>query len=199
MTNTPPTEGSGPVPHVAPDMRVLISKEQIDARVAELGREIARDFEDETPVLVGLLKGSFVFMADLCRAIEVPHHIDFMAIAAYGGGTAPSGAVRLLKDLNVNITGRSVVIVEDIIDSGLTLAYIRRLLLARQPRRLAIVTLLNKKSRRQTDLPIEYVGFDIGAGFVVGYGLDLAERYRHLPYIAELDITGPDKETTRSD
>ncbi|MBD3298842.1 MAG: hypoxanthine phosphoribosyltransferase [candidate division Zixibacteria bacterium] len=180
-------------------MRVLITAEQIADRVSAMARDIDRDFADETPVLIGLLKGSFVFMADLCRAMSVPHHIDFMAIAAYGGGTAPSGAVRLLKDLSVNITGRSVIIVEDIIDSGLTLAYIRRLLLARQPKRLAIATLLDKKSRRQTELPIEYVGFEIGAGFVVGYGLDLAERYRHLPHIAELDVSGPEKETTPSD
>ena len=199
MSTSPHLDPPESVPCAPPEMRVLIAKERIEARVAELGEQIARDFKDETPVLVGLLKGSFVFMADLCRAISVPHHIDFMAIAAYGSGTAPSGAVRLLKDLSVNITGRSVLIIEDIIDSGLTLAYIRRLLLARQPRRLAIATLLNKKSRRQTELPIEYVGFDIGAAFVVGYGLDLAERYRHLPYIAELDLTGSDKETTRSD
>ena len=182
-----------------PSMRVLISEEEIRTRIHALGQQIDADFKDENPVLIGLLKGSFVFMADLCRAISIPHHIDFMAIAAYGGGTAPSGAVRLLKDLSVNITGRSVLIVEDIIDSGLTMAYIRRLLLARQPRRLAIATLLDKRSRRQTDLPIEYVGFEIGAGFVVGYGLDLAERYRHLPHIAELDVTGATEESTRSE
>jgi len=183
----------------SPPMRVLISEEQIQTRTHEMGQQIDADFKDENPVLIGLLKGSFIFMADLCRAISIPHHIDFMAIAAYGGGTAPSGAVRLLKDLNVNITGRSVLIVEDIIDSGLTMAYIRRLLLARQPKRLAIATLLDKRSRRQTELPIEYVGFEIGAGFVVGYGLDLAERYRHLPHIAELDVTGTAEESTRSE
>lgn len=199
MTDSTGTQVSEETPHHAPDMRVLITAEQISERVSAMARDIDRDFADETPVLIGLLKGSFVFMADLCRAMSVPHHIDFMAIAAYGGGTAPSGAVRLLKDLSVNITGRSVIIVEDIIDSGLTLAYIRRLLLARQPKRLAIATLLDKKSRRQTELPIEYVGFEIGAGFVVGYGLDLAERYRHLPHIAELDVSGPEKETTPSD
>lgn len=182
-----------------PAMRVLISEEQIRTRIQELGHQIDAEFKDENPVLIGLLKGSFIFMSDLCRAISIPHHIDFMAIAAYGGGTAPSGAVRLLKDLSVNITGRSVLIVEDIIDSGLTMAYIRRLLLARQPRRLAIATLLDKRSRRQTELPIEYVGFEIGAGFVVGYGLDLAERYRHLPHIAELDVTGTTEESTRSE
>ncbi len=199
MTEPTGTQVTAETPHHSPDMRILISAEQIAERVSAMAREIDRDFADETPVLIGLLKGSFVFMADLCRAMSVPHHIDFMAIAAYGGGTAPTGAVRLLKDLSVNITGRSVIIVEDIIDSGLTLAYIRRLLLARQPKRLAIATLLDKKSRRQTELPIEYVGFEIGAGFVVGYGLDLAERYRHLPHIAELDVSGPEKETTPSD
>ena len=184
----------------APDhirqMRVLISAERLRQRVEELAAQIDADFKDETPVLIGLLKGSFIFLADLCRALTVPHLVDFMAIGAYGGGTSPSGAVRLLKDLSVNITGRSVLIVEDIIDSGLTLAYIRRLLLARQPKRLAIVTLLDKKERRQTDLPIEYVGFEIGAGFVVGYGLDLAERYRHLPDINELELLDEEEMTT---
>jgi hypoxanthine phosphoribosyltransferase len=178
-----------------PQMRVLITAEQLRQRVAELAARIDADFKDETPVLIGLLKGSFVFLADLCRALTVPHLVDFMAIGAYGGGTSPSGAVRLLKDLSVNITGRSVLVVEDIIDSGLTLAYIRRLLLARQPRRLAIVTLLDKKERRQTDLPIEYVGFEIGARFVVGYGLDLAERYRHLPDINELELSDEEEIT----
>ena len=175
-------------PEHLPRMKVIITTDQLRKRIAELGTQIDADFKDETPVLIGLLKGSFIFLADLCRALTIPHLVDFMAIAAYGGGTSPSGAVRLLKDLSVNITGRSVLVVEDIIDSGLTLAYIRRLLLARQPKRLAIVTLLDKKERRQTDLPIEYVGFEIGAGFVVGYGLDLAERYRHLPDINELEL-----------
>jgi hypoxanthine phosphoribosyltransferase len=175
-------------PEHLPQMKVIITVDQLRERIAELGTQIDADFKDETPVLIGLLKGSFIFLADLCRALTIPHLVDFMAIGAYGGGTSPSGAVRLLKDLSVNITGRSVLVVEDIIDSGLTLAYIRRLLLARQPKRLAIVTLLDKKERRQTDLPIEYVGFEIGAGFVVGYGLDLAERYRHLPDINELEL-----------
>jgi hypoxanthine phosphoribosyltransferase len=169
-------------------MRALITADQIAERIAQLAQEIDTDFRGETPVLVGLLKGSFIFLADLCRKLTIPHHIDFMAIGAYGGGTSPSGAVRLLKDLSVNITGRTVLVVEDIIDSGLTMAYIRRLLLARQPKRLAIVTLLDKKKRREADLTIEYVGFEIGAGFVVGYGLDLAERYRHLPDISELEL-----------
>ncbi|MEW5701478.1 MAG: hypoxanthine phosphoribosyltransferase [Candidatus Zixiibacteriota bacterium] len=181
----PATAPTGTKPHHRMD--VLFTAEQIARRVEELARQIEIDFADDTPVLVGMLKGSFIFVADLCRALRIPHHVDFMAIAAYGTGTTPSGAVRLLKDLSVNITGRSALIVEDIVDSGATLAYIRRLLSARQPRRLAVVTLLDKRASPEPDLPIEYVGFKIGAGFVVGYGLDLAERYRHLPHIARLD------------
>lgn len=170
-----------------PKMNVILTADQIAARVQELARQIECDFADDPPVLIAMLKGSFIFIADLCRALRLPHHIDFMAIAAYGTGTTPSGTVRLLKDLSVNITGRSALIVEDIIDSGQTVSYIRRLLMARQPRRLAVVTLLDKGVRREPDVPIEYVGFTVRGGFVVGYGLDLAERYRHLPYIAELD------------
>ena len=180
---------SAPIGRQIPKMDILISAEQIRTRVYELARQIEVDFADETPILVGMLKGSFIFVADLCRAIRIPHHVDFMAIAAYGGGTSPSGAVRLLKDLSVNITGRAAIVVEDVIDSGATVSYIRRLLLARQPRRLAVVTLLDKRTHATPELPIEYVGFKIGGGFVVGYGLDLAERYRHLPYIAQLDPT----------
>jgi len=178
-----------------PKLEVLLTAEEIARRVEELARQIETDFAEETPVLIAMLKGSFIFIADLCRALHIPHHIDFMAIAAYGTGTSPSGAVRLLKDLSVNITGRSVLIVEDIIDSGSTLAYIRRLLAARQPRRLAVVTLLDKRVSPEPDLPIEYVGFKIGSGFVVGYGLDLAERYRHLPYIAKLDPSHSEEDT----
>ena len=196
MTNSAqPPAPSGSTIHPRP-MRVLITADQLQKRVVELAAQIDTDFANETPVLIGLLKGSFIFLADLCRAVTIPHLVDFMAIAAYGGGTSHSGGVRLLKDLNVNITGRSAIVIEDIIDSGLTMAYIRRLLLARQPRRLAIATLLDKKSRRETDLPIEYVGFEIGGGFVVGYGLDLAERYRHLPYITELDLTAAEEMPT---
>ncbi len=170
-----------------PQMDVLFTAEQIRERVGELAAQLAADFDGETPILVGMLKGSFIFIADLSRALTIPHHIDFMAIAAYGSGRSPSGAVRLLKDLSVNITGRAVLVVEDIIDSGMTLAYIRRILEARQPKRLAVVSLLDKRVRRKSEVPIEYVGFEVGDGFVVGYGLDLAERYRHLPYIAQLD------------
>jgi hypoxanthine phosphoribosyltransferase len=193
MTNESPAATPAGKPH--PKMEVLLTADQIARRVEELARQIETDFANETPVLIAMLKGSFIFIADLCRALRVPHHIDFMAIAAYGTGTSPSGAVRLLKDLSVNITGRSVLIVEDIIDSGATLAYIRRLLAARQPRRLAVVTLLDKRVTPEPELPIEYVGFKIGSGFVVGYGLDLAERYRHLPHIAKLDPTQIEENT----
>ena len=197
MTDLGPMETSGVTPPSVLPPRVLITADQLRSRIVELAAQIDADFANETPVLIGLLKGSFIFLADLCRAMTIPHLVDFMAIAAYGGGTSPSGGVRLLKDLSVNITGRSAIVIEDIIDSGLTMAYIRRLLLARQPKRLAIATLLEKKSRRATDLPIEYVGFEIGGGFVVGYGLDLAERYRHLPHIAELDLSAAEEIPTR--
>jgi hypoxanthine phosphoribosyltransferase len=168
-------------------MTTIFTADQIRDRVTELAAAISADFEGDTPILVGMLKGSFMFIADLSRALKIVHHIDFMSIAGYGSGTTHSGAVRLLKDLSVNITGRSVLIVEDIIDSGMTLAYIRRILEARQPKRLAVVSLLDKKVRRRAEVSIEYVGFEVGEGFVVGYGLDLAERYRHLSYIARMD------------
>jgi hypoxanthine phosphoribosyltransferase len=180
-----------------PQMEVVLSVEQIRRRVHELAHEIDRDFMDETPVVIGMLKGSFIFVADLCRAVAIPHHIDFMAVAAYGAGTAAMGAPKLLKDLTVNITGRSVLIVEDIVDTGATLSHIRRLLLARQPRRLASVALLDKRAHGDPELPIEYVGFKIDGGFVVGYGLDLAERYRHLPYIGRLNPTQTEENDTR--
>ena len=180
-----------------PQMEVVLSAEQIRRRVHELAHEIDCDFMDETPVVIGMLKGSFIFVADLCRAVSIPHHIDFMAVAAYGAGTAAMGAPRLLKDLTVNITGRSVLIVEDIVDTGATLSHIRRLLLARQPRRLASVALLDKRAHGDPELPIEYVGFKIDGGFVVGYGLDLAERYRHLPYIGRLNPMQTEENDTR--
>jgi hypoxanthine phosphoribosyltransferase len=144
-----------------------------------------------------MLKGSFIFVADLCRAMAIPHHIDFMAVAAYGAGTTASGSPKLLKDLTVNITGRTVLIVEDIVDTGGTLSHIRRLLMTRQPRRLASVALLDKRTHEDPELPIEYVGFKIDGGFVVGYGLDLAERYRHLPFIGRLNPTQTEETDTR--
>jgi hypoxanthine phosphoribosyltransferase len=180
-----------------PQMDVILSAEQIRRRVLEIAHEIDRDFMDETPVLIGMLKGSFIFVADLCRALTIPHHIDFMAVAAYGAGMSASGSPKLLKDLTVNITGRSVLIIEDIVDTGGTLSHIRRLLNARQPRRLVSVALLDKRTHEDPDLPIEYVGFKVDAGFVVGYGLDLAERYRHLPFIGRLNPTQTEETDTR--
>jgi len=182
---------------IGPHMDVVLSADQIRRRVNELAHEIDRDFMDETPIVIGMLKGSFIFVADLCRAMAIPHHIDFMAVAAYGAGTTASGAPKLLKDLTVNITGRTVLIVEDIVDTGATLSHIRRLLMTRQPRRLASVALLDKRTHEDPELPIEYVGFKIDGGFVVGYGLDLAERYRHLPYIGRLNPTQTEETDTR--
>lgn len=182
---------------VQPQMDVVLSADQIRRRVHELAQQIDRDFADETPIVIGMLKGSFIFVADLCRAMAIPHHIDFMAVAAYGAGTAAMGAPKLLKDLTVNITGRSVLVVEDIVDTGGTLSHIRRLLMARQPRRLASVALLDKRTQEDPELPIEYVGFKIDGGFVVGYGLDLAERYRHLPYIGRLNPNQTEETDTR--
>ncbi len=169
-------------------LRVLIDTASLHRRVAQLAAQLNRDYAGANPVLVGLLKGSFVFLADLIRHLTIEYQIDFMSIAGYGNMTEHSGAVRLLKDLSVNISGRSVIIVEDIVDSGLTIDYIRRMLLARQPADLAIMALLNKQTRREVDVPIEYIGFEIEDTFVVGYGLDLAERYRGLDYIATVDI-----------
>ncbi len=166
----------------------LIEREDLHARVQELAGEIDRDYPRRNPVLIGLLKGSFVFLADLIRELTIEYEIDFMAISSYQDLTEHSGAVRLLKDLSVDIKGRSVIIVEDIVDSGQTIDYIRRMLLARQPADLRIMTLLSKAGRRQVDVPIEYVGFEIDDVFVVGYGLDLAERYRGLDRIATVEI-----------
>jgi len=167
----------------------LIDHETLHRRVSELADEVNRRYVGQKPVLIGILKGSFIFLADLIRRLDIEYQVDFMSITGYGNMTEHSGAVRLLKDLSVNITGRPVLIVEDIIDSGQTIDYIRRMLLARQPESLEIMTLLSKTKRRVTDVPIEYIGFDIDNVFVVGYGLDLAEHYRGLDYIARVEIT----------
>lgn len=171
-----------------PDVaRVLISAEAIQQRVRELGAQITADYADRGDLLlVGVLKGCAMFMVDLARAIELPLAIDFIAVASYGASTESSGVVRVLKDLETDIAGRHLLIVEDIIDSGLTLAYLRGLLLRRNPASLRICTLLNKPERRTADVPVDYLGFDIPNEFVVGYGLDYAERYRNLPYIGVL-------------
>jgi hypoxanthine phosphoribosyltransferase len=171
----------------APIGNVLLSEETIRARVREIGREIAREYAGKNPVLVNLLKGGFIFLADLVRAMNIECEMDFMVVTSYEDKTESSGVVRILSDLGLNITGRHVLIVEDIVDTGLTLEYIRELLIARNPASLKIVTLLDKSSRRVLQVPLDWVGFEIPDEFVVGYGLDYAQRFRNLPYITVLD------------
>lgn len=167
--------------------RVLISKEQIDEKLKQLGESITRDYQDKKDILlVGVLKGAIVFMADLIRHIDLPVQIDFMAVSSYGSSTESSGVVRILKDLDMEIEGKHVLVVEDIIDSGLTLSYMCQILKSRKPASLKICTLLDKPSRRKVDLKVDYLGFDIPDYFVVGYGLDYDEKYRNLPYICVL-------------
>ena len=166
--------------------RVLVSEQQLANRVAELGDQITKDYAGRPPLLIGVLKGAFVFMADLARAIRLPVEMDFMAVASYGTATKTSGIVRIVKDLDADLTGRHVLVVEDIVDSGLTLSYLRKGLLARQPASLEICALLVKEGQQRVPLDVPYVGFEIPAEFVVGYGLDIAERYRNLPDIRVL-------------
>ena len=166
---------------------VLIEEDRLQARIQELGREITADYSGRELLLVGVLKGAVFFMADLMRSITVPCEIDFMAISSYGDGTDSSGVVRILKDLDINIEGRDVLVVEDIVDSGLTLSYLMRNLEAREPASLEICALLTKPERREIEVPVKYVGFEIPDRFVIGYGLDFAERYRNLPYVGVLD------------
>ena len=165
---------------------ILIDEEPLQARIAELGAEISRDYAGRDLLLVGVLKGAVFFLADLMRELSVPCEIDFMAISSYGAGTDSSGVVRILKDLDMNIVGRDVLVVEDIIDSGLTLSYLMRSLTARKPATLEVCTLLTKPERREVDVPVRYVGFEIPNKFVIGYGLDFDQRYRNLPYVAVL-------------
>jgi hypoxanthine phosphoribosyltransferase len=164
----------------------LVTQEDLQRRVRELGEEISRDYEGKDLFLVGVLKGAVFFLSDLMRSIDVPCEVDFMAVASYGSSTDSSGVVRILKDLDATIEGKDVLIVEDIIDSGLTLSYLLRTLNAREPRSLEVCSLLTKPERREVDLPIRYTGFEIPNKFVIGYGLDYAERYRNLPYVAVL-------------
>jgi hypoxanthine phosphoribosyltransferase len=166
---------------------VLIDREALQRRIAELGEEISADYAGRDLLLVGVLKGAVFFMADLMRGLTIPCEIDFMAISSYGDSTDSSGVVRILKDLDINIEGRDVLVVEDIIDSGLTLSYLMRNLEAREPASLAICALLTKPERREIDVPVRYVGFEIPNRFVIGYGLDFGERYRNLPYVGVLD------------
>ena len=165
---------------------VLIDRETLQRRISELGEEISADYTGRDLLLVGVLKGAVFFMADLMRGLTIPCEIDFMAISSYGDSTDSSGVVRILKDLDINIEGRDVLVVEDIIDSGLTLSYLMRNLEAREPASLEICALLTKPERREIDVPVKFVGFEIPNKFVIGYGLDFAERYRNLPYVAVL-------------
>ena len=165
---------------------VLVTEEQIQAKTRELGHRISRDYEGQDLLLVCVLKGAVSFLADLMREITIPHEIDFMAISSYGASTESSGVVRILKDLDTNIEGRNVLIVEDIVDTGRTLHYITQNLKTRSPKSVRICALLSKPSRREIEIPLDYVGFEIPNKFVIGYGLDFAEIYRSLPYIGVL-------------
>ena len=166
--------------------RVLFTEEALRARVGELAQQINRDLAGKEPVLISVLRGSCIFMADLVRAIELPCRVDFMAVSSYGSGTTSSGQVKITKDLSESIEGRDVLVVEDILDSGNTLSYLLKLLQARRPASTRLCTLLDKPSRRTKPIQADYVGFQVEDLFVVGYGLDYAERYRNLPYIGIL-------------
>lgn len=165
---------------------VLLTEEMLKDKVAELGAQITRDYADKEIFAIGILRGAVVFMADLIRAIERPVQIDFMAVSSYGMQADSSGIVRILKDLDSSITGKHVLIIEDIIDSGQTLSYLIKNLSERKPASIQLCTLMNKPERRKVDLPVKYVGFEIPNEFVVGYGLDYAEKYRNLPYLGIL-------------
>ena len=165
---------------------ILIDEDVLQRRIAELGDEISADYHGRDLLLLGVLKGAVFFMSDLMRRLTIPCEIDFMAISSYGAATDSSGIVRILKDLDLNIEGRHVLVVEDIIDSGLTLSYLMRMLESREPASLEICALLTKPERREIDVDVRYTGFEIPNRFVIGYGLDFAERYRNLPYVAVL-------------
>lgn len=167
--------------------RVLISKEEIDQKLEEMGRQITADYSGKDLLMVGVLKGAFIVMADLARHVDLPVEFDFMAVSSYGAATQTSGVVRILKDLDQEIAGRDILIVEDIIDSGLTLNYLLKSLRVRRPASLEVAALLLKKDIQRVPLEVRYTGFEIGPEFVVGYGLDYAGKYRNLPYIGVLD------------
>ena len=165
---------------------ILVQQDELEHRVQALGAQISAEYEGRSLLLVGVLKGAFFFLSDLMRNLDVQCEVDFMAVASYGSSTDSSGVVRILKDLDASIEGRDVLIVEDIVDSGLTLSYLLRTLKAREPASLEVCALLTKPERRKVELPIRYVGFEIPNRFVIGYGLDHAEQFRNLPYVAVL-------------
>ncbi len=167
-------------PHIG---AVVVAEDALRSRVTELGKQITADYAGRTPLLVGVLKGAFMFMSDLARAIELPVEFDFMAVSSYGTATKTSGVVRIVKDLDLDLTGRDVVLVEDIVDSGLTLSYLRKNLKARKPASLEVCALLVREGMQRKDPGLKYVGFRIPPDFVIGYGLDVGEQYRNLPYV----------------
>src|SRR3954447_12946780 len=175
-------------PHDSVVGDIIVQAEDLQRRVAELGAEVTRDYRGKDLLLVGVLKGAVFFLSDLMRHIEIPCEVDFMAVASYGSATESSGVVRILKDLDIAIEGRDVLIVEDIVDSGLTLQYLLRSLRTRNPASLEVCALLTKPTRREVDLPARYIGFEIPDRFAIGYGLDHAEKYRNLPFVAALQL-----------
>jgi hypoxanthine phosphoribosyltransferase len=175
----------------SPDLgEVVVDTDTLQARVAELGAEITADYQGRAPLLIGVLKGAAMFMTDLIRSIALPLEIDYMAVSSYGNATRTSGVVRIVKDLDIDLTGRDVILVEDIVDSGLTLSYLRRTLAARGAASLEICALLVREGLQKTDEDLRYVGFRIPPKFVVGYGLDFAEKYRNLPYVCVFEGDG---------
>jgi hypoxanthine phosphoribosyltransferase len=181
-------------PHVG---RVVVPEVELKRRIVELGEQITSDYAGRAPLLVGVLKGACFFLADLARAIKLPLEIDFMAVSSYGSATTTSGVVRIVKDLDADLTGRHVLIVEDIVDSGLTLSFLRRNLAARHPASLEVVALLVKEGLQSVDLHLAYEGFQIPPEFVIGYGLDVAEKYRNLPYLATyVEVPGAEPGTS---
>lgn len=192
MSTETPNESSPPVSgKIVPGEvgQILVTEAQIRTRVGELGAQISEDYAGKSPLLVGVLRGAYMFMADLSRAIELPVEVDFMAVSSYGNATASSGVVRILKDLDEDLEGRHVIVVEDIIDSGLTLSYLRRNLEHRGAASVEVCALLVREGRQKVEDPVTYVGFELPPDFVVGYGLDASGKYRNLPYIAR--YTGP--------
>ena len=170
-----------------PPGKILLSEQQIENRIKELGQQITNDYENKAPLLIGVLKGAFIYMADLARAISLPIEFDFMAVSSYGNATKTSGVVRIVKDLDIDLSGRDVIVVEDIIDSGLTLNYLRKNLESRGPTSLEVCALLVRSGRQVGELGLKYIGFEIPPDFVIGYGLDVAEKYRNLPDLWSYD------------
>ena len=177
--------------------RPIVTQEQMRTRIKELGKQIMADYADKNLILVGILKGAYAFYADLCRAIRIPLRVDFLVVSSYGSGAKSGGKVKIVSDLTEDIKGRDVLLVEDIVDSGLTVQYLVRQLSERKPRSIRVCALLSKPDRRTVNVPLHYVGFEIPNKYVVGYGLDYQQKYRNLPYLAVLDQV--DEEGDRHD